>query len=461
MPQVSDRFGPIYASVVLDGSGNGQVAFQAQGSNIRITNLFVKVSTAVNQANCSMYKGQVADANLISYTNSGSTGAAAHGAIDLFDGENCIVRWIGGDAGATATATFVGTKLNFSERPTSTELVWDDPIAAADGSLVYPAMKSPNFVPGVSGWRVTRQGNVEFNDATIRGTLEAGGGTVRLSNSGLHVDGANEQFDINTTAGFLTRARPDDGSNVQIAITQGFFGDSNGGSIFMSTDSPSANGNTMSFGLIGVEYDVSGATDRPLMTLHGVHVSGKQEAVIDMWGQRSSSANDDSLIDLQAETVNVKNDLTYAGSFAPGKFINGAGFTSNSASIGATETSVLTVPSSTFMAGHAYSIKLTGMVAASVAANNPVLRFRKTNPAGTQIDAWRVYCNNLNAAYNAHFEAFMWIGGSDVTASIVLTLQGSAGFNAFMNGGAGSPYSVTIWDAGDAANVSGWATQLT
>lgn len=313
MPQVSDRFGPIYANVTLDGSGNGQVSFQAQGSNIRVTNLFVRVATSTNQAVCKMYKNQVADGNLISITNSGSTGAAAHGAIDLFDGETVIARWTGGDAAAIATATFVGIKLPFSDRPTSTELTWDDPIAAGDGSLIYPALKSPNYVTGVSGWKIDRTGSVEFNNAVIRGTLIAGGGTVVLSNSGLHVDGSNQQYDINTTAGILARALPDNGADVQIEVLTGYLGNSVGGFIALEAETPSANGNTMDFGSLNVEYGVSGGTDRPLMTLHGLHVHGKQEPVIDMWGQRSTAGTDDSQIDLQAASITLN-----AGSFILG-----------------------------------------------------------------------------------------------------------------------------------------------
>src|ERR1044072_4202736 len=38
-------------------------------------------------------------------------------------------------------------------------------------TLVRPAIRSPNFVTGVSGWSIDRNGSAEFNDLTIRGTF--------------------------------------------------------------------------------------------------------------------------------------------------------------------------------------------------------------------------------------------------------------------------------------------------
>jgi hypothetical protein len=172
--KLTQRFGPIPVATTLDGSGNGTVTFQPNGSNARITNLFVKVSTATAQATCTIYKGQVADGNAINTTNSGSTGAPASGAIDLVDGEVLYVVWQGGDAGATATATFTGITIPFDEVGPS-QLEWADPIAAGDGSLVYPALKSPNYVAGVDGWKISRDGDAEFNDVTVRGTVEVDG----------------------------------------------------------------------------------------------------------------------------------------------------------------------------------------------------------------------------------------------------------------------------------------------
>lgn len=48
--------------------------------------------------------------------------------------------------------------------------------------LVRPAIKSPNYVPGVSGWSINRDGSAEFDDLTIRGTFD--GTDYEINSSG-------------------------------------------------------------------------------------------------------------------------------------------------------------------------------------------------------------------------------------------------------------------------------------
>lgn len=38
-------------------------------------------------------------------------------------------------------------------------------------TLIRPAIKSPNYSPGVSGWSINRDGSAELNDLTLRGTF--------------------------------------------------------------------------------------------------------------------------------------------------------------------------------------------------------------------------------------------------------------------------------------------------
>src|SRR5260370_29932643 len=40
-------------------------------------------------------------------------------------------------------------------------------------SLARAAIQSPDYVPGVSGWSIFQNGDVEFNSGTFRGTLAA------------------------------------------------------------------------------------------------------------------------------------------------------------------------------------------------------------------------------------------------------------------------------------------------
>jgi hypothetical protein len=47
-------------------------------------------------------------------------------------------------------------------------------IAGGQGSLVINWLQSANFVTGVSGWQIRKDGNVEFNNGTFRGSITSG-----------------------------------------------------------------------------------------------------------------------------------------------------------------------------------------------------------------------------------------------------------------------------------------------
>lgn len=46
-----------------------------------------------------------------------------------------------------------------------------NPIVGGAGSLVRQSIHSPDYVPGVSGWSINKDGTAEFNSTTIRGDL--------------------------------------------------------------------------------------------------------------------------------------------------------------------------------------------------------------------------------------------------------------------------------------------------
>jgi hypothetical protein len=101
-------FGPVSASTILDASGTGSVRFQATDKKLEINNLSVIVSTAVNEAIATVYKGQIGSLYRLSGSFAGSTGDSNNDTIYLNQGESINVVWTGGDVGATATATISG-----------------------------------------------------------------------------------------------------------------------------------------------------------------------------------------------------------------------------------------------------------------------------------------------------------------------------------------------------------------
>lgn len=52
---------------------------------------------------------------------------------------------------------------------------WTEPILGGGNALIREEMKSPNFVSGVSGWSLDKDGDAEFNSVLVRGTVEATG----------------------------------------------------------------------------------------------------------------------------------------------------------------------------------------------------------------------------------------------------------------------------------------------
>ena len=102
MPKPFDL--PLRQSTVLDGSGNGFVTIQAQRGDLVIKYTTVTVSTANSQPVATVYRGAqngtVLDAT---YTGANDTSDTR---IVLRQGEQLFVVWVGGDPGATATATF-------------------------------------------------------------------------------------------------------------------------------------------------------------------------------------------------------------------------------------------------------------------------------------------------------------------------------------------------------------------
>jgi hypothetical protein len=54
---------------------------------------------------------------------------------------------------------------------------FSDPITGSDGQLLIAAIESPDYVPGVSGWRIGKDGTVDVNSGTFRGDVTVGTAT--------------------------------------------------------------------------------------------------------------------------------------------------------------------------------------------------------------------------------------------------------------------------------------------
>lgn len=57
------------------------------------------------------------------------------------------------------------------------------PVAGGGGALIRPVFKSPDFLTGVRGWAIYRDGSAEFNNITARGNITGSSLTITNGNS--------------------------------------------------------------------------------------------------------------------------------------------------------------------------------------------------------------------------------------------------------------------------------------
>jgi hypothetical protein len=107
----AQRFGPIFASVTLDGTANGvSVRFAPAGEDWQITNITVVANDTSIESQAYVSVGQLGAVYQIGNTQSGSSGDSFSIPTPLNDGTPLYVQWKNGKAGAVATATISGWK---------------------------------------------------------------------------------------------------------------------------------------------------------------------------------------------------------------------------------------------------------------------------------------------------------------------------------------------------------------
>lgn len=100
---------PKRASVVLDASGNGTVQLQPNRLETwHVSSTAVRVTSNTLEPVATTYVTSVDDGHILSSTFSGSNDSSPE-VQDLQPGQPIFCRWTGGDPGATATLTVLGT----------------------------------------------------------------------------------------------------------------------------------------------------------------------------------------------------------------------------------------------------------------------------------------------------------------------------------------------------------------
>lgn len=177
-------------------------------------------------------------------------------------------------------------------------MTFTDPIIGGESKLIRQAIQSPDYQAGLTGWSINRDGTAEFNDATIRGELSAGGGTVVVNELGIYVtdDNSDDQYVILRDGGFVARNIPDDGAHCQM-----FAG---GLSITRPTLSP--NGFTSTRSRFDIQAQTAGTEDFIISVMATGTINGKDDCNILL---RSAGSNTTVPLAQIDATVNGTIDL--------------------------------------------------------------------------------------------------------------------------------------------------------
>lgn len=93
---------------------------------------------------------------------------------------------------------------------------FNNDIAGGNGQLVRNWIQSVNYVAGVSGWRISKDGSAEFNNGTFRGSIEVG------PNPGKHFfvnnPGTGDVVDIYDNGNNLVYSIDSNGSAASIGV---------------------------------------------------------------------------------------------------------------------------------------------------------------------------------------------------------------------------------------------------
>lgn len=164
-------------------------------------------------------------------------------------------------------------------------MTFSNPIVGGT-TLIRPAIHSPDYVPGVSGWSINKDGTAEFNNVVIRGDLESDNYVPGVSGWKLDKSGSAEFHNVVIRGG---------GTEVPIAIGAGtapqvLIGSSTDvGYIQVPTNRPIELDPTT---ILAGPFEVSQPYEQASFQLKGPNVIGATDkATIRLWSQ----ANDGSI----------------------------------------------------------------------------------------------------------------------------------------------------------------------
>lgn len=349
---------------------------------------------------------------------------------------------------------------------------------AAGVVLVRPAIQSPDYLTGVSGWAIKIDGTAEFNNVVIRGGTTVSGlslyydGTPALGNlimslsaaagvdsfgnayeAGLGLYSSSGLINISVAGGDVITTWADtlNGSSIDISV--------GGGSAGMSFTPPSgpaagwesagmAAGISNVFGTNTAQFSIVGAYNRAFAST----------PAISFFGSSDSSSN--NRLDILTQQLNVSGLVAFGGVDVGQGVRSQVSITANITGITTTEVVVMTLPSMTYKDGRAYRVTLWGLQQSTTAATYFLHRLRKgsASTSGTIYkDQMRVPVINAASTNGPVSLTFELVNntGADITTAVTWTTSCAAGTGIFA-ASAGNVAHATVEDVGLA---SAWPGQ--
>ncbi len=332
--------------------------------------------------------------------------------------------------------------------------MFTNPVIGGENTLIRSAIRSPDYVAGVSGWTINKDGTAEFNNAVFRGEVlvtDPDGSYVRI-------------YDEN----------PGDGALIEMGLPSGVGVTQTPGRLFTDTSIPF-------FGMPGIVLESPSVDGAPVAVI-SLGSNTTSDTSIGLMGAtdiRHQAENDLDLLagnavgvqltqpDGQFNVTGTRLISSFDGRMRLGPddgevsrgWVAGAIITANNAGVINSEAVQLSALDGagnpfTFRAGRAYKVVVRGGVTTTATASPPLWRLKKTNTGGQQFDVWRTACTATGTTFPATYTTgFRCDPANDVTAIIVLTLTAPAGVTIQLTGAATSPAVLDIYDDGIADNT--------
>lgn len=327
--------------------------------------------------------------------------------------------------------------------------------------LIRPAIKSPNYVAGTSGWNIARDGSAEFNNLAIRGTFN--GTDFIINSAGIFLYSGTPAAG-NLVGSWVTVAGSDAfgnaypaGFNVSSALGGGVTIDPSDG--ILASTSPNMNNVVINDGEMQISHqgDSSGALF--IQNFRGTN------GTLSIDGGKLNSSDRNAFLALVTKTIGVEpifqigdvrtggQCLMVNGSTDVGRGIQAqVEITANVTGITTTEVALMTIPSMTYKAGRAYRVTLWGLAQSTTASTYFLYRLRagSASTSGTIYkDQMRVPVLGTASTNSAVSLVFTLVNntGADITTATTWTGSCAAGTGIFA-ASAGNHATATVEDIG-------------